>query len=359
VPFVVFVVSSFKGAGKAWLLNRVFIVMKSANLLPDHFRIRDVLVAPPLVLAPMAGVTDSAFRRTIKELGGCGLVVTEFISSEALTRGYRRSRDKFQFAPCERPLSMQLFGGDPERMLEAARMTQDAGADIVDINLGCPVPKVVKSGAGCHLLRDVAKLGKILERLRAVVTVPLTIKIRSGWDESSINAREVACCAEGCGVDAVTVHGRTKTSGFSGKADWSIVAQVKAGVRIPIIGNGDLRHHADAARAMRETSCDGVMIGRGVLSNPWLFRQSHQVLRGEQPQLPTPYERWQVFLRYVELARETLPDRVVLDRLKKFSSYFAHEMPGSARLRNDIQHSYRLEQLLERMSSFFQTLSGG
>ena len=317
------------------------------------FRIGNIPIDPPLVLAPMSGVTDSPFRQTIKELGGCGLVVTEFISSEALTRGYRKSRLRLDFSPRERPLSMQIFGGDPERMLEAARLTESSGADIVDINLGCPVAKVVKGGAGSHLLRDVDKLGCILERMRAVLRVPLTIKIRAGWDESSINACEVAQMAERCGVDAITVHGRTKTSGFSGQADWGIVAAVKRSVKIPVIGNGDVRLPGDAARAMCETGCDGVMIGRGVLSNPWLMRQSYERLQGRESLSPTPEERWAVFLRYVAIAREALDDRSLLDRLKKFSSYFSHEMPGSARLRNDIQHSITLAEVLAKVETYF------
>lgn len=321
------------------------------------FQIRHVTVDPTLVLAPMSGVTDSPFRQTIKELGGCGLVVTEFISSEALTRGYKKSRVKMEFSPNERPISMQIFGGDPDRMVEAARLTEEVGADIVDINLGCPVPKVVKSGAGSHLLRDVGKLGRILGRIRSVLAVPLTIKIRSGWDESSINACEVARCAQDCGVEAVTIHGRTKTGGFSGVADWKIVAAVKAAVQIPVIGNGDVRHPSDAVRVLRETGCDGAMIGRGVLANPWLIRQSYEVLQGRETHPPSAEERWKVFLRYVELAQRSLDQRVMLDRLKKFSSYFSHEMPGSARLRNEIQHSSSLAEVLGRVESYFHSLA--
>ena len=312
---------------------------------------------PPLVLAPMAGVTDSPFRQTIKELGGCGLVVTEFISSEALTRGYKKSFFKLDFLPSERPLSMQIFGGDPDRMVEAARLTEEVGADIVDINLGCPVRKVVKSGAGSYLLRDVPKLGKILERIRAVLTVPLTIKIRSGWDQSCINARDVARCAQESGVDAVTLHGRTKTGGFSGLADWGIVADVKAAVKIPIIGNGDLRYPEDAGRVLRETGCDGVMFGRGVLANPWLIRQSYEVLSGREPQPPSAEDRWKVLLRYVELARPSSDEHCLRDRLKKISNYFSHDMPGSARLRHDIQRSPSLDVMLKRVDSYFLSLT--
>lgn len=319
------------------------------------FRIRDITIDPPLVLAPMSGVTDSPFRRTIKELGGCGLVVSEFISSEALARGYRKSCLKLGFSAGERPLSMQIFGGDPDRMLAAAKLTESSGADIVDINLGCPVAKVVKGGAGAHLLRDVDKLGKILERMSAALAVPLTIKIRSGWDESSINACEVARMAEQCGVAAVTVHGRTKTSGYSGQADWGIVAAVKQAVKIPVIGNGDLRHASDAARVMRETGCDGVMIGRGVLNNPWLIRQSYQHLIGRESRTPTPEERWAVFLRYVAIAGEALEERSLLDRLKKFSTYFSHDMPGSACLRNEIQHSSSLAEVFGKVEGYFES----
>lgn len=322
------------------------------------FRIREVRVDPPLILAPMSGITDSPFRQTIKELGGCGLVVTEFMSSEALTRGYKKSYLRMGFAPEERPLAMQIFGGDPGRLADAARQTEEAGADVVDINLGCPVKKVVRSGAGAHLLRDLAKLGGILKRIRAVLNVPLTIKIRSGWDDSSINACDVARCAEDCGVDAITIHGRTKTGGFSGQADWEIVAEVKKVVNIPVIGNGDLRCPSDAAKAFRDTGCDGVMFGRGMLTNPWLMRQSYDEIQGRPTCSPTARERWEIFVRYVELARSSMDERTMLDRLKKFSSYFSHEMPGSARLRNEIQHSTSLAAVLERVDLYFHSLTG-
>lgn len=302
----------------------------------------------------MSGITDSAFRRAIKELGGCGLVLTELISSEALCRRHPKTLEMLRFSAEERPLGTQIFGSHPEHMAMAARLAEEQGADFIDINLGCPVRKVVQSGAGAQLLRDIPALIRILESVRRAIRVPMTVKIRTGWDPSNLNACEVARMAEEAGASAVTLHARTRSSGYSGKADWTWITRLRESVRIPVIGNGDIIRPEDAKRMFLETGCHGAMIGRGVLTNPWIFHQAWWHLQGLPFQIPTTQERWQVFLRFMELAKESHSERLLLDRLKKFSCYFTHEMPGSSRLRNLIQRSVRLADLLESVEGFLR-----
>src|SRR5262245_17701954 len=242
--------------------------------------IGNVRIQPALVLAPMAGVTDSSFRRLIKELTGVGLIVTEFISVEGLTRGNLRTHRMMKFLPEERPLSIQIFGYDEERMGLAAEIIEEAGADIVDINCGCPAKKVVKGGGGSSLLRDLPQLEKILLGIRRRVKIPVTMKIRTGWDDSSINAVEVAKIIEGSGGNMVAIHGRTRMQGYSGRANWNVIAAVKQAVKIPVIGCGDVVNAAQAVERFNETGVDAVMIGRGAIANPWIFRQVIDRMQG-------------------------------------------------------------------------------
>src|ERR1051325_3447094 len=229
--------------------------------------IGNVEIAPNLVLAPMAGVTDSSFRRLIKELTGVGLIVTEFISVEGLTRGNLRTHRMMKFLPEERPLSIQIFGYDEERMAMAAEIIEEAGADIVDINCGCPAKKVVKGGGGSSLLRDLPQLEKILRTIRSRVKIPVTMKIRTGWDDHSINAVEVAKIVEGSGGDMVAIHGRTRMQRYSGRANWDGIAAVKDAGTIPVIGCGDVVDAEQAIGRFKETGVDAVMIGRGAIAN--------------------------------------------------------------------------------------------
>jgi tRNA-dihydrouridine synthase B len=321
-------------------------------------KIANIRVDPPLALAPMSGITDSAFRRAIKELGGCGLLFTELISSEALCRKHPKTLEMLRFVPEERPLGIQIFGSDPERMALAARLAEDQGADFIDINIGCPARKVVQTGAGAHLLRDTVTMRRILDRVFLAIQIPMTVKIRSGWDPSTINALHTAQTAEESGAAAVTLHARTRSCGYTGKADWNRIAELCGSLRIPVIGNGDVRRPEDVQRMFQETGCQGVMIGRGVLTNPWLFRQSRLCLEGKRYEVPTSRERWEVFLRFMELAEKTHSDRLLLDRLKKFSCYFTREMPGSSHLRDIIQRSTQLDPLLKSVEHFLLS-SGG
>jgi tRNA-dihydrouridine synthase B len=317
------------------------------------FKIRDVVIDPPLVLAPVAGHTDSVFRQVVKSMGGCGLVVSELVSTEGMTRHHERTDHLTRFEESERPVAIQIFGSDSTRMAESAAMVEALGADIVDINLGCPVKKVVRQGGGSNLLRDLTLLEKIIKAVRAAVTIPLTVKIRSGWDHKSINAVEVLEIAEDSGVEALVIHGRTRCDLFSGSADWGIIAKVKQRARIPIIGNGDVFTPQDAERMFRETGVDGVMLGRGVLGNPWLIRQcwDHVSGRGvEEVALKDKAEFMTKFLRRISLEA---PPAVVLGRLKKTGGYLSKGLPGSAGLRAQLHSASSSAEVFELLSQYF------
>jgi tRNA-dihydrouridine synthase B len=317
------------------------------------FRIRDVAIDPPLVLAPVAGHTDTLFRQAVKGLGGCGLVVSELVSTEGMTRHQERTVHLTRFDDSERPISIQIFGSDPERMAASASMVEEMGADIVDINLGCPVKKVVRQGGGSNLLRDLPLLGRIFRAMRAAVRIPLTVKIRSGWDQQSINAVDVLHLAEDCGVEALAIHGRTRCDLFTGKADWTVVARVKEAARIPIMGNGDVVSPADCERMFQETGVDGVMMGRGVLANPWLIRQCHDHLSGAgvaPVSLADKAAFMRAFLRRVEA--ET-PEPVAIGKMKKMGSYLSKGIPGGSHLRDHIHAARTPAELLDAVDGFF------
>src|SRR6266481_2357410 len=269
----------------------------------EPFKIRDIEISPPLILSPMAGVTDVSFRRLIKRRGGVGLTVSEFISVEGLTRSNPKSKRQMRFYPDEQPFAVQIFGGQAERMRMAAEMAEEVGADILDINCGCPAPKVVKHGGGSGLLKDHQRLETILTEIKKAISIPLTIKIRAGFYDHTINAVETAKLAEGCGVEHIALHGRTKEQGYRGLANWDLVKQIKETVGVPVSGSGDVTTIQQALERFRESGCDGVLIGRGAMQNPWIFRQIEDAMNGREPFPPTLDGKRAVLLEYYDMLR--------------------------------------------------------
>lgn len=326
------------------------------NPIMNPFRIGDVVVQPRLVLAPMAGVTDSSFRRLIKELGGVGLIVTEFISVEGLTRGNLRTHKMLRFLPDERPISVQIFGYDEDRMAAAAALVEETGADIIDINCGCPAKKVVKGCGGSSLLRDLPQLEKILLRVRRAVSIPVTMKIRTGWDDSSINAVEVARIVENCGGAMIAIHGRTRMQGYSGRANWDVITDVKKAVSIPVTGSGDVTTPRDVLARFDQSGVDAVMIGRGAIANPWIFRQAAELMRGGSVYEPPLREKQSVLRRYYELLRDEIPERALAGKVKQMCGYFTHGLEGGARLRERVFQSQSIEELFGHIDRYFESM---
>ena len=350
--------------------------------VPQSLSIGSVTIAPATVLAPMAGVTDTVFRRFIRNLGGCGLIMTEFTSADGVLRKKDQKAKRYlHFYEDEHPVSAQLFGSDPQVMAEAARMVEGLGFDLVDLNLGCPAKKVVKCNGGSGLLRDLPAIGRIFEAVRAAVKIPFTVKFRAGWNDDEIVCVELAHMAESCGLAAVALHARTREQGYSGQARWEWIAAIKNAVKIPVIGNGDIRTPEDACAMVTQTGCDAVMIGRSAPSNPWIFRQIQQYCRGacaasephaEIPSVardlnrasgahpydePTEADRYEMIRTYFQmLIEEELPDAV--GKMKQFASWFTHGVPGGAGLRKAIYESKSDVEVLGRVEEFFETRLG-
>lgn len=283
-------------------------------------KIGPVELASPLVVSPMAGMTDTAFRRLVKRQGGCGLVVSEMVSSEGLVRGIDRTLEYAEYTEEERPVSIQIFGGDPERMAEAARVVEGMGADVVDINMGCPVPKIAKHHAGCSLMKDPAHAADIVGAMVKAVKIPVTVKMRKGWDDTQTNAADVAERVEQAGASALTVHGRTAKQSYTGSADWDFVAEVARRVSIPVFGSGDCIEPQQIVERLRQ-GVSGVFVGRGVLRNPWILAQAADMLAGRQPRVVTAEARARFLLEYIDL---------LLDDREREADGFRHVAPGQA-----------------------------
>ena len=361
---------------------------KATTPVPSSLTIGSVRIAPATVLAPMAGVTDTVFRRFIRNLGGCGLIMTEFTSADGILRSKdRKAKLYLHFYEDEHPISAQLFGSDPKVMAEAARMVEGLGFDLVDLNLGCPAKKVVKCNGGSGLLKDLPAIGKIFEAVRAAVTIPFTVKFRAGWNDENVVCVELAKMAEDCGLCAVALHARTREQGYSGQARWDWIAAVKDAVKIPVMGNGDIRTPEDACAMVAQTGCDAVMIGRTAPSNPWIFRQIEQycggtghvgagaLTRPAERQLgelalaspdegvrgyvdraydePSEGDRYQMIRTYFEmLIEEEMPGAE--GKMKQFASWFTHGVAGGAALRKAIYESKSRVDILASVEAFFE-----
>jgi nifR3 family TIM-barrel protein len=318
-------------------------------------RFGSIEIDPPLVLAPMAGVTDRQFRLILRRVGGVGLVTMEFISSEALTRGNRRTARMLHYCEEERPISIQVYGSDPRRMAEAARIVEGIGADICDINMGCPANKVLKGCAGCSLMGDLGLAQRIISTVRAAIRIPLTVKFRAGVREERLNYVELGRICEGEGVDAVALHPRTAKQMYRGTADWSRIARLKQALTIPVVGNGDVTTPADVPAMLRTTGCDAVMIGRASMKNPWIYRQAQALLAGETPQEPTSEGRRDLILAHFRMLMEQEDDeRFALHKLRTFTGWYTHGLTGGKRLRMQINSLNTAQAFIEAVERFFE-----
>jgi nifR3 family TIM-barrel protein len=386
------------------------------HAMPAHarvaaeFSVGKVQIAPATVLAPMAGVTDTVFRRFIKnasqfsasgadtngdveqatsnQQSGCGLIMTEFTSADGLSRMRETKRKRYlTYYDDEHPISAQLFGSNPETLADSARIVEDAGFDLVDLNLGCPAKRVVACNGGSGLLRDLPLIETIFKRVRGAVSIPFTVKFRMGWNDSNIVCVELAKMAEDCGLNAVALHARTREDGYTGQARWEYIAAVKDAVRIPVIGNGDVRTPEDAAAMVDATGCDAVMIGRAAPSNPWIFRQIAQYTASKQAagvgvyDQPTDQDRYRMIRTYFQmlvdeiaieeaadaaraaaltaagqLARESR-NRDCVGKMKQFASWFTHGVPGGSTLRKQIFESKNGDAVLDAVEEFFDRRS--
>ncbi len=315
-----------------------------------------VPIDPPTILAPMAGVTDRQFRLILRRVGGVGLVTMEFISSEALTRGNARTLGLMHYCEEERPISIQIYGSDPGRMAEAARIVEQMGADVCDINMGCPANKVLKGCAGCALMGDEELVRQIVSAVRRAIEIPLTVKFRAGLREDTQNYLEVGRICQGEGADAVALHPRTARQMYRGKSDWTRIARLKEALSIPVVGNGDVATAEDGVRILRETGCDGVMIGRASMKNPWIYRQIGDLLDGRTPYLPTTDDRRDVILSHFELLMKQEADPVlVLHKLRTFTGWYTHGLPGGRHLRLQINALHEPQQFIEAVQQFFES----
>jgi tRNA-dihydrouridine synthase B len=325
-----------------------------AERLPA-FKIGSLLLSNPLVLAPLAGISNLPFRLLAKEQG-CGLVYTEMISAEGLVRNRKAVGGLMKSCPEERPLGVQIFGSNPESMAAAAKIVEECGAEVVDLNMGCPVRKVVSGGSGAALLKEPKKAGEIMEEVRKAVSIPLTVKIRTGWDEKNLNFLEVGRIAQECGVDALTLHGRTRRQGYACKADWEAIAQVKRHLRIPVIGNGDLTSPEAVSHFFALTGADGAMIGRGALGNPWIFRQILQLFRGGLPEPPSLEEKEKTIFRHLQMIIDSRGEKHGVREFRKHLLWYTRGLRGGAEFRSQAANWVVHSEVVEHIQKFFEKI---
>jgi tRNA-dihydrouridine synthase B len=334
-------------------------------------------LSSPFVVAPMAGMTDSAFRRLVKRHGGCGLVVTEMVSSEGLVRGIDRTLEFAEYTEEERPVSIQIFGGDPAKMAEAAQIVESLGANIVDVNMGCPVPKIAKHNAGCSLMREPEHAASVIAAMTKRVKIPVTVKMRSGWNEGSVNAPELAKRVEGAGAAAVAVHGRTAAQSYSGQSDWLLIDQVAGAVNIPVLGSGDCLEPYQILERMG-TGVSGVLVGRGVLRNPWILAQAADLAAGRPMRVVSLHERGQFLLDYMDLLLSEGEDeadgfrhtagaatgnrqaekrashqRWVVNKLRALMSWYSKGLHNGGHLRTAINSAGSIAEARQIIADFF------
>lgn len=309
----------------------------------------------PFVLAPMAGITDHAFRSLMKGMGA-GVVVTELVSSAGIEFKSERTLKLMSFSSDQHPIGIQLFGEDPEILARAAQVAEEMGCDFVDLNFGCPVPKVVKKGAGSAMLKDPVAMQKVLSTVKKAIHIPLTIKIRTGWDANTRNADEICKIASNEGISWVAIHGRTRAQGYSGWSDWDYISEVKSKAQLPILGNGDIHTAQQAVDRMKQTGCDGVLIGRGCLKNPYIFAEANHLFRGGDDQTRPVRDFKAVFLTLKSLLESQADERIIGIQLKKFASWFSTGYAGAAQFRKTIFALKTNEELVQSVLGFFDSL---
>jgi nifR3 family TIM-barrel protein len=323
-------------------------------------KIGGVPLESPFAVAPMAGMTDSAFRRLVKRNGGCGLVVTEMVSSEGLVRGIDRTLEFAEYTEEERPVSIQIFGGDPEKMAAAAQIVEGMGADIVDVNMGCPVPKIAKHNAGCSLMREPAHAATVIAAMTKAVKIPVTVKMRAGWNDQQRNAPELAKRVEDAGASAVAVHGHTAAQSYGGTADWDLVASIANRLTIPVFGSGDCVEPEQIVERM-SAGVEGVLVGRGVLKNPWILAQAADLAAGRPRREVTLEDRGRFLLDYIELllrervdeSRAFTHDRWVINKIRALAGYYTKGIEGGAQLRSAINSTESLTGLRDLIDAFY------
>lgn len=336
-------------------------------------KIGNIKLNSNLILAPVAGISALPFRLIAREFGA-GLCFTEMVSSEALIRNNQKTEPLLKTDPLEKPVGAQIFGAKPEVMATAASILEKRGFDIIDINAGCPVKKITRNNAGAALIKNPKLLRSILRKVRKNISIPLMLKIRSGWDSRSINAIEIAKIAEDCGVDAITFHPRTASQLFTGKADWNLIKQVKESIKIPVIGNGDVVTPEDAVKLMKETMCDGLMIGRGALGNPWIFKNTLRLLNnagsiekplGKKPlgekisaKKPSAVERGEILLKHLSHSIQLIGDKQALLTMRKQYLWYAKNLPGASQFRKTIIQKNSIKEVKQEIENyFFSTLT--